>query len=134
MNAILVKIFATALALSQVTTRPDAVKTHFDAVADLPYPFAQLIGRLDLSDGTAQIERVRPLSLNVKLRTPGAVRFTLSGGVNSLKAEVPDAWPNLFRQARFLRASKISPDFLPHSSASALSICLWMKMWNTHAA
>ena len=39
-----------------------------------------------------------------------------------------------FRQARFLRASKISPDFPPHSSASALSICLWMKMWNTPAA
>jgi len=34
MNAILVKIFATALALSQVTTRPDAVKTHFDPVGD----------------------------------------------------------------------------------------------------
>ncbi|MDQ4059779.1 MAG: PBP1A family penicillin-binding protein [Pseudomonadota bacterium] len=29
MNAILVKIFATALTLSQVTTRPEAVKTHF---------------------------------------------------------------------------------------------------------
>ncbi len=39
-----------------------------------------------------------------------------------------------FRPARFLRASKISPDFLPHSSASALSICLWMKMSNTPAA
>jgi penicillin-binding protein 1A len=34
MNAILVKIFATALALSQVTARPDAVKTHFDPVGD----------------------------------------------------------------------------------------------------
>jgi len=34
MNAILIKIFATALALSQVTTRPEAVKTHFDPVAD----------------------------------------------------------------------------------------------------
>ena len=33
MNPILVKIFATALALSQVTTRPDAVKTAFDPVA-----------------------------------------------------------------------------------------------------
>jgi len=30
--------------------------------------------------------------------------LTLSGGVNSLKAQVPDAWPNLFRQARFLSA------------------------------
>ena len=34
MNAILIKLFATALTLSQVTTRPDAVKTQFDAVAD----------------------------------------------------------------------------------------------------
>ena len=34
MNAILIKVFATALALSQVTTRPDAVKTQFDPVRD----------------------------------------------------------------------------------------------------
>ena len=31
---ILVKIFATALALSQVTTTPDAVKTQFDRARD----------------------------------------------------------------------------------------------------
>jgi Asp-tRNA(Asn)/Glu-tRNA(Gln) amidotransferase A subunit family amidase len=30
--------------------------------------------------------------------------LTLSGGMNSLKAQVPDAWPNLFREARFLSA------------------------------
>src|SRR4051794_5012997 len=34
MNAILVKLFATALTLSQVTTRPEAVKTAFDPVQD----------------------------------------------------------------------------------------------------
>jgi membrane carboxypeptidase/penicillin-binding protein len=34
MNVILVKIFATALALSQVTTRPDAVRTQFDPTKD----------------------------------------------------------------------------------------------------
>ena len=34
MNLILVKMFATALALSQVTTRPDAVRTEFDPVND----------------------------------------------------------------------------------------------------
>src|SRR5690242_12040807 len=32
MNAILIKIFATALTLSQVLTRPEAVKTDFDPV------------------------------------------------------------------------------------------------------
>lgn len=36
MNAILIKLFATALTLSQVTTRPDAVRTQFDPAADGP--------------------------------------------------------------------------------------------------
>jgi Asp-tRNA(Asn)/Glu-tRNA(Gln) amidotransferase A subunit family amidase len=30
--------------------------------------------------------------------------LTLAGGLKELKAQVPDAWPNLFRQARFLSA------------------------------
>ena len=30
--------------------------------------------------------------------------LTLSGGLKQLKAQVPDAWPNIFRQARFLSA------------------------------
>jgi 1A family penicillin-binding protein len=34
METILIKIFATALALTQVMTRPDAVKTHFDPAQD----------------------------------------------------------------------------------------------------
>ena len=34
MDMFLVKIFATALALSEVTTQPQAVKTHFDPVQD----------------------------------------------------------------------------------------------------
>src|ERR1700679_3912434 len=34
MDSILVKVFATALTLSQVTTHPDLVKTQFDPVKD----------------------------------------------------------------------------------------------------
>jgi penicillin-binding protein 1A len=34
METLLVKIFATALALSQVTTAPDGVKTQFDRARD----------------------------------------------------------------------------------------------------
>ena len=30
--------------------------------------------------------------------------LTLSGGLRQLKAQVPDAWPNIFRQSRFLSA------------------------------
>lgn len=36
MNIILIKLFATALTLSQVTTRPDSLRTHFDPAADGP--------------------------------------------------------------------------------------------------
>jgi hypothetical protein len=36
MNVILVKMFATALALSQVTTNPDQIKTQFDPELDRP--------------------------------------------------------------------------------------------------
>jgi Asp-tRNA(Asn)/Glu-tRNA(Gln) amidotransferase A subunit family amidase len=46
-------------------------------------------------------------SLNLILFAEGAAAFeelTLSHKVDELKAQVPDAWPNCFRQARFLSA------------------------------
>jgi Asp-tRNA(Asn)/Glu-tRNA(Gln) amidotransferase A subunit family amidase len=46
-------------------------------------------------------------SLSLILFAEAAAAFeelTLSGGLNQLKEQVPDAWPNLFRQARFLSA------------------------------
>jgi Asp-tRNA(Asn)/Glu-tRNA(Gln) amidotransferase A subunit family amidase len=46
-------------------------------------------------------------SLNVILFAEAAAAFeelTLSGGVNQLRMQVPDAWPNIFRQSRFLSA------------------------------
>src|SRR3984893_6934945 len=46
-------------------------------------------------------------SLNLILFAAGAAAFeelTLGGGLNQLKAQVPDAWPNIFRQSRFLSA------------------------------
>jgi Asp-tRNA(Asn)/Glu-tRNA(Gln) amidotransferase A subunit family amidase len=46
-------------------------------------------------------------SLNLILFAEGAAAFeelTLSGGVDQLKVQVPDAWPNIFREARFLSA------------------------------
>ncbi len=46
-------------------------------------------------------------SLNTILFAEAAASFeelTLSNGLDQLKAQVPDAWPNLFRQARFLSA------------------------------
>jgi Asp-tRNA(Asn)/Glu-tRNA(Gln) amidotransferase A subunit family amidase len=46
-------------------------------------------------------------SLNLILFAEAAAAFeelTLNGGLTELKAQVPDAWPNIFRQARFLSA------------------------------
>jgi len=46
-------------------------------------------------------------SLNLILFAEGAAAFeelTLNGGLRELTEQVPDAWPNLFRQARFLSA------------------------------
>jgi Asp-tRNA(Asn)/Glu-tRNA(Gln) amidotransferase A subunit family amidase len=46
-------------------------------------------------------------SLNLILFAEGAAAFeelTLSNGLDQLKVQTPDAWPNLFRQARFLSA------------------------------
>jgi Asp-tRNA(Asn)/Glu-tRNA(Gln) amidotransferase A subunit family amidase len=46
-------------------------------------------------------------SLNLILFAEGAAAFeelTLQGGLRELRAQVPDAWPNIFRQARFLSA------------------------------
>jgi hypothetical protein len=46
-------------------------------------------------------------SLDLILFAEAAAAFeelTLAGGLKELKAQVPDAWPNLFRQARFLSA------------------------------
>jgi Asp-tRNA(Asn)/Glu-tRNA(Gln) amidotransferase A subunit family amidase len=46
-------------------------------------------------------------SLNLILFAEGAAAFeelALNGGLRELKAQVPDAWPNIFRQARFLSA------------------------------
>ena len=46
-------------------------------------------------------------SLNLILFAEGAAAFEelgLSGRMNELKAQVPDAWPNIFREARFLSA------------------------------
>lgn len=46
-------------------------------------------------------------SLNLILFAEAAAAFeelTLNGGLDQLKAQVPDAWPNIFREARFLSA------------------------------
>src|SRR5262249_59294239 len=60
------------------------MSTHEVSLPDWPYDSMQLIL---FAEAAAAFEEL-----------------TLSGGLRELKAQVSDAWPNLFRQARFLSA------------------------------
>jgi hypothetical protein len=57
---------------------------RYDVVAQLPPPLPPISATIDLESGTAQFERLKPLSLNLRLRTDGPVRLHLSGGLSYL--------------------------------------------------
>jgi Asp-tRNA(Asn)/Glu-tRNA(Gln) amidotransferase A subunit family amidase len=66
-----------------------------------------LVGRLGMTPTPIELPNWPYDSLNVLLFAEAAAAFeelTLSGKADQLKAQVPDAWPNLFREARFLSA------------------------------
>src|SRR5688500_2515716 len=82
MNAILIKIFATALAFSQVTTRPDAIKTEFDPVRDRA-EVAQL-----LTAGCARMRKtfdIEDVNLDDLIATAMDDKEALSGEIKALK-------------------------------------------------
>ncbi|HSF19203.1 MAG TPA: hypothetical protein VLK65_26990, partial [Vicinamibacteria bacterium] len=56
----------------------------FTADVALPAPLPDATAVLDLGTGTVDVERLYPLSLNVKARTGGRARFVASGGVSYL--------------------------------------------------
>jgi penicillin-binding protein 1A len=58
MEALLVKVFATALALSLVMTRPDAVKTQFDPATDKAEVLAVLSAGCDAVKKSFDIENI----------------------------------------------------------------------------
>src|SRR5919112_4073586 len=71
-----------------------------------------LVGKLGMVPTPIELPNWPYDSLNVVLFAEAAAAFeelTLSGRADQLKAQVPDAWPNLFREARFLSAV----DFVP---------------------
>ena len=62
----------------------DVTAPRFAAEIELPPPLPPAAAVLDLGDGIVDIERLYPLSLNLKARTGGAVRFVGSGGLSYL--------------------------------------------------
>ena len=66
-----------------------------------------LVGKLGMVPTPIELPNWPYDSLNVVLFAEAAAAFeelTLSGKADQLKAQVPDAWPNLFRESRFLSA------------------------------
>jgi hypothetical protein len=51
---------------------------------DLPTPLPDLSSELDLSSGDADLERIHPLSLNLRARSEGRMRVGVSAGVSYL--------------------------------------------------
>jgi penicillin-binding protein 1A len=83
MDAILIKIFATALALSQVTTHPEAVKTQFDPVQDQS-EVVQI-----LRDGCAHMRRaldIEKLDIDELISTAMSDKRALAGEISEIKA------------------------------------------------
>jgi hypothetical protein len=62
----------------------DLSGARYVAQAWLPPPLGPVTATLDLGTGTAEVDRVTSISLNLRLRAPGHVRVWVSGGVSYL--------------------------------------------------
>jgi Asp-tRNA(Asn)/Glu-tRNA(Gln) amidotransferase A subunit family amidase len=72
---------------------------------DIDRAVLDLVGKLGMVPTPVMFPDWPVDSLNVILFAEAAAAFediTLDGRVSQMKAQVPDAWPNLFRSARFL--------------------------------
>jgi hypothetical protein len=62
----------------------DTKASTYTVRVGLPAPLDPVVADLALAQGTADLKAAAPFSLNLKLRTPGSVRFYLSGGASHL--------------------------------------------------
>jgi membrane carboxypeptidase/penicillin-binding protein len=82
MNLILVKMFATALALAQVTTRPETLKTEFDPIDDQ----AEVVQLL--KDGCAHMRKafdIEDLNLDSLIETALSDPQTVAGEIKAFR-------------------------------------------------
>ena len=62
----------------------DTRASSYTVRVGLPPPLDPVVANLALAEGTAELKAAAPFSLNLKLRTPGSVRLTVSGGASRL--------------------------------------------------
>jgi hypothetical protein len=76
--------FAFEVRYDRADLTVDTKASSYTVRVGLPAPLDPVVADLALAKGTADLKAAAPLSLNLKLRTPGSVRFTVSGGVSRL--------------------------------------------------
>ena len=62
----------------------DTQSSSYNVRVGLPGPLDPVVAALTLTEGTADLKAAAPLSLNLKLRTGGRVKLTVSGGASRL--------------------------------------------------
>jgi hypothetical protein len=62
----------------------EAQSSSYNVRVGLPAPLDPVLATLTLTEGTADLKAATPLSLNLKLRTGGHIRLTVSGGASKL--------------------------------------------------
>jgi hypothetical protein len=62
----------------------DTTGAVYHVSANLPAPLPDISTDVDLGNGTVDLDRLKPVSLNLRLRTPGKVGVAVSGGVSWL--------------------------------------------------
>ena len=79
-----VDFFGVELRVDSVDFQIDTSAPSFDATVNLPPPLPPISGTLDLDQGEFEVNRLNPVSVNLKLRTPGNAKFFVSGGFSYL--------------------------------------------------
>ena len=79
-----VDFFGVELRVDSVDFQIETSAPSFDAAVNLPPPLPPVRGSLNLDEGEFDVGRLNPVSVNLKLRTPGNAKFFVSGGFSYL--------------------------------------------------
>jgi hypothetical protein len=78
--------FGLELRLDNAGLNVEASEATFHVKATVPGASAPVDETLTLTNGTAELDSLRPLSINLKLRTTGSTKLFVSGGASYVKS------------------------------------------------
>jgi opacity protein-like surface antigen len=72
--------------LDTADVRVETIGARYEISTRLPPPLPNVTTTVDLGGGDLDLERLRPVSLNLRFRSPGRTSFVASGGISYLPA------------------------------------------------